>query len=180
MAPEPADDDPPTGGVTGVVGVHHVPGPLRDLSALPTLDYGDHFTLRTDTTATPERWARAMFGDVVTPAGWFIWRALLGLRLGRGRSPDTVAGWRVAERGEDWLRLEATSWFLACELVVRSPHGQVSLGTFLRYRRFPGRAIWPPLSAVHRRLTPGVLRDAEARVRAPGRPGEPTWNGASP
>ncbi|WP_405643421.1 hypothetical protein [Streptomyces uncialis] len=166
--------------MTGAVGVHRVPGPVRDLSALPALDYADHFTLRTDTAATPERWARAMFGDVVTPAGWFIWRALLGLRLGRGRSPDTVAGWRVAERGEDWVRLEARSWFLACELVVRSSHDQVSLGTFLRYRRFPGRAIWPPLSAVHRRLTPGVLRDAEARVRAPGRPGEPTWSGASP
>ncbi|WP_405795640.1 hypothetical protein [Streptomyces sp. NBC_01506] len=138
---------------------------MRALSALPAHHYADHFTLTTDTVATPERWARAMFGDVPTPAERFIWRGLLGLRLAPGRSPDTVAGWRIAARGEDWIRLEAASWFLACDLVVRSPHGQVSLGTFLHYTpRRPGRAIWPPLSAVHRRLAPGLLHDAEARV----------------
>lgn len=26
--------------------------------------------------------------------------------------------------------------------------------------RLPGRLVWHPLSAVHRRLTPGLLRDA--------------------
>ncbi|MFJ6656054.1 hypothetical protein ACIQNG_06770 [Streptomyces sp. NPDC091377] len=47
--------------------------------------------------------------------------------------------------------------------------GRLSLATFLHYdRRLPGRAIWTPLSAVHRRLAPGLLRGAEARVRLPG------------
>ncbi|MFJ6569297.1 hypothetical protein ACIQNU_17915 [Streptomyces sp. NPDC091292] len=165
------------GTVSGTVGVHRIPGPLRTLSALPGLDYADHFALPTEATATPERWARALFGDIPSPAERFIWRGLLGLRLSGGRSPDTVAGWRIAGRGEDWIRLEATSWFLDCTLVVRSPRGQLSLGTFLHYRRPPGRAIWRPLSAVHRRLAPGLLRDAEARMRASAHCGEPNAAG---
>ncbi|MFD7546480.1 hypothetical protein ACFV0R_12715 [Streptomyces sp. NPDC059578] len=170
---ESAPDAPRRGAVQGAAGVHRTPEPLRSLSGLPSLDYADHFTLRTDTAAAPERWARAMFGDVPGPAERFIWRGLLGLRLSRGRSPDTVAGWRVTARGEDWIRLEAASWFLAGALVVRAPRSQVTLGTFLHYRRRPGRAIWPPLSAVHRRLAPGLLRDAEARVRTVRTPDEP-------
>ncbi|MEU5977589.1 hypothetical protein [Streptomyces sp. NPDC047315] len=157
-------------GVEGVVGVRRIPESFRVLSALPTLDYADRFTLRTDAAASPEQWARAMFGDLPSPTERFIWRGLLGLRLSGGPSPATVAGWRIAGRGEDWIRLEAASWFLAGNLVVHSPGGRVALGTFLHYRRHPGRALWPPLSAVHRRLAPGLLRDAEARVLAVPRP----------
>ncbi|SCF87463.1 DUF2867 domain-containing protein [Streptomyces sp. Cmuel-A718b] len=120
----------------------------------------------TGTGATAELWARALFGDVPDPVERLIWQGLLGLRLSRGRSPGTVAGWRIAERGEDWIRLEAASWFLTGNLVVRAADGQVSLGTFLRYDHPLARAVWPPLSAVHRRLAPGLLRDAAATVRA--------------
>ncbi|MYV59572.1 DUF2867 domain-containing protein, partial [Streptomyces sp. SID4931] len=168
------------------VGTHEIPGPIRALSSLSRIDYADVFTLSTDTTAgtdadtnvgtgagagagagaTAELWARALFGDVPDPVERLIWQGLLGLRLSRGRSPGTVAGWRIAERGEDWIRLEAASWFLTGNLVVRAADGQVSLGTFLRYDRRPARAVWSPLSAVHRRLAPGLLRDAAATVRA--------------
>ncbi|GGP81924.1 DUF2867 domain-containing protein [Streptomyces sindenensis] len=162
------------------VGTHEIPGPIRALSSLSRIDYADVFTLSTDATAgtdadtnvgagtgaTAELWARALFGDVPDPVERLIWRGLLGLRLSRGRSPGTVAGWRIAERGEDWIRLEAASWFLTGNLVVRAADGQVSLGTFLRYDRRLARAVWPPLSAVHRRLAPGLLRDAAATVRA--------------
>ncbi|MGV9311058.1 hypothetical protein ACWDR0_02540 [Streptomyces sp. NPDC003691] len=161
---EPGTADPQTGAVAGAVGVDRIPAAVRGLSTLPVLDYADHFALTTDTTAAPERWARAMFGDEPDLAARFIWRGLLGLRLSRGVSPETVAGWRIAARGEDWIRLEARSWFLDGELVVRAAGGTVSLGTLLRYRRPLGRVVWPPLSAVHRRLIPTVLRTAEARV----------------
>jgi hypothetical protein len=40
----------------------------------------------------------------------------------------------------------------------------VSLTTLLSYRRFPASVVWPPLSAVHRGLVPGVLERAERRV----------------
>jgi hypothetical protein len=116
--------------------------------------------------AAPQQWARAMFGDVPNPAELLIWRGLLGLRLSRGRSPDTVAGWRIGRFGDDWIRLEAASWFLTGNLVVLARDGRVSLATFLRYDRPLGRVVWPPLSAVHRRLAPGLLDTAVARIRA--------------
>jgi len=135
------------------------------LSSLPTIDYADHFTLATDVSAEPEQWARAMFGNVPSPGEILIWRVILGLRLHHGRSPATVAGWRIGARGDDWIRLEAQSWFLSGNLVVQAPAGQVSLWTFLRYDGPVGRYAWPPLSAIHRGLVPGVLRQAAARLR---------------
>jgi hypothetical protein len=152
--------------VTGAVGTHELPEPVRALTALPGTHYVDCFTLATDVDATPEQWARAMFGDVPSAAERFIWRGLLGIRLSRGASPDTVAGWRIAARGGDWIRLEAASWFLTGNLLVRAAGGQVSLATFLRYDRLLGHAVWPPLSAVHRGLAPGLLRDAAAKLAA--------------
>ncbi|MDT0308740.1 hypothetical protein RM780_17485 [Streptomyces sp. DSM 44917] len=76
-------------------------------SSLPRIDYAGHFSGPTGAEATPERWARAMFGDVPGPLERLIWRGFLGLRLRQGPSPDTVAGWRVAERGEAEGRVRA-------------------------------------------------------------------------
>ena len=138
----------------------------RAISSLERIDYADRYTLVTDVHATPERWARAMFGDVPSAAERFIWRGLLGLRLDRRRSPDTVGGWRVGGRGADWIRLEATSWFLRGNLLVRTAGDRVTWTTCLHHRRAWGRVVWPPLSVVHRRLVPPVLRSAEERLRA--------------
>jgi hypothetical protein len=141
---------------------------VRALSSLRHVDYADQFTVATGADAAPERWARAMFGDVPGLGEQLIWRGFLGLRLSRGRSPDTVAGWRIGDRGADWIRLEAASWFLSADMVVLAPGGRLSLATFLRYDRFPARLVWPPLSAVHRGLVPGVLRGAVAKISAAG------------
>ncbi|HEY0688092.1 MAG TPA: hypothetical protein VGD71_03555 [Kribbella sp.] len=154
------------GFVHSAVGTRNIPESVRALSSLPDIDYADQFTISADAEATPEQWARAMFGDVPSVAELLIWRGLLGLRLNRGRSPATVAGWQIGERGEDWIRLEAVSWFLTANLLVQTADGRVSLGTFLHYGRRLGHGVWPPLSAIHRRLVPGVLRDAAARIRA--------------
>jgi hypothetical protein len=152
----------------GIVGMSELPELDRGASSLPDADYADAFWLATDVVASPEQWARAMFGDIPSPAQRFIWRGLLGLRLSHGRSPDTVAGWRIAEQGEQWIRLEAESWFLSANLVARTSGDRVSLATLVRYDRGVGRIVWPPLSAVHRLLIPGVLRDAvEIRAREP-------------
>lgn len=142
----------------------HVPASARALTSLSRVDYADHFTVATDAEASPERWARAMFGDVPNAGEQLIWRGFLQLRLSRGRSPDTVAGWRITGRGPDWVRLAAASWFLSANLVVQAPGGRVSLGTFLRYDHPVAHAVWPPLSAVHRFLVPRVLRDAVTRI----------------
>jgi hypothetical protein len=164
-----------TGGfVDSAVGTYNIPESVRALSSLPDIDYADQFTLSTDADATPEQWARAMFGDVPSRAELLIWRGLLGLRLSRKRSPVTVAGWQIGGRGEDWIRLEAASWFLTGNLLVQTADGRVSLGTFLHYDRRLGHCVWPPLSAIHRRLVPGVLRDAAARTATKSRRAERT------
>jgi hypothetical protein len=150
--------------VHSTIGPAELPGVFLAASALPDPDYADLFTLTTSVDATAEQCARAMFGDVPDLAERFIWRVLLGMRLSRGRSPHTVAGWRIAARGEDWIRLEASSWFLTGNLVIRVTTHQLSLATFLRYDRMPGRLVWPPLSMVHRRLAPGLLRDTAKKL----------------
>jgi hypothetical protein len=154
--------------VESVVGTRALPASMRGLCRLPEVHYADVFTLSTAARATPEQWARAMFGDVPSLAEQLIWRVLLHLRLSRGRSPDTVGGWTVGGRGEDWIRLEASSWHLHADLVVRTARGGVSLGTFLHHRNRAGGLVWTPLSAVHRALVPGVLLAAARRVRATG------------
>lgn len=141
-----------------------IPAYVRALSSLPRPDYADLFTLATDVEAAPEGWARAMFGNVPSAGERFIWRGLLGLHLARERSPATVGGWQVTGRGPDWIRLEAASWFMTGNLLVQTADGLVSLGTLLHYDRPLGRLWWPPLSAIHRRLVPGVLRHAAARL----------------
>ena len=143
-------------------------GSVYKEATMPTIssDYADRFDVATDVRATPEQWARAMFGDVPDLGGRLIWQVLLGLRLSPGRSPETVAGWPVTGRGPDWIRLATASWFLGANLVVRAGEGRVALATFVRFDRPPARAVWTPGSALHRVLVPGVLRAAAAKLRA--------------
>jgi hypothetical protein len=151
--------------IKSAVGVHHLPAPIRAISSLPDINYADQFSLPTDVSATPEQWARAMFGDVPNLGELLVWRVVLGLRLIRDRTPDAVAGWRIGGRGDDWIRLEAESNWLRGNLLVTTTGAAVSLTTLLRYEQASARAAWPPLSAVHRRLVPRVLRDAVVRIR---------------
>lgn len=157
--------------IASAVGTRNIPGSARELSSLPEPDYADRFTLSTDAQASPEQWARAMFGDVPSAGEVFIWRVLLGLRLSRSRSPDTVAGWRIGDRGDTWIRLDAGSWYLGANLLVQTGPGSVSLTTLLHYERRLGAAVWPPLSAVHRHLVPGLLHTAAAKIRVRRLPG---------
>ncbi|MFY1636762.1 hypothetical protein ACN27F_26375 [Solwaraspora sp. WMMB335] len=155
------------GAAVSTLGVERLPESVRALSSLGRIDYADHFVLPTDTTAaTVERWARVMFGDTPNAAELFLWRGLMGMRLSRSVSADTVAGWQIGEQSGEWIRLEAGSWFLAANLVVQTTGDSVALGTFLRYDRWLAHLVWPPLSVLHRRLVPGVLRKAAARVAA--------------
>jgi hypothetical protein len=133
-------------------------------SPLSTIHYTDRFAVRTDRRRTPEEWARSIFGDVPNAGEIFIWRVMLGLRLSRGRSDETIAGWRIAGRSPEAIRLEAASVFMTANLVVRAADGEVSLSTYVRYDRARARLIWTPLSAVHRQLAPRALRAGVARM----------------
>jgi hypothetical protein len=174
--------------VSSAVGTPNIPASVRALSSLPDIDYADRFTLTTEVAATPQQWARAMFGDVPNLAELLIWRGLLGLRLSRERSPATVAGWRIGGSGDDWIRLEAASRFLTGTIVVEAGERQVvqaaerqvveaagrqvSVATLLRYDRAPAHAVWALLSPVHRRLVPVLLRGAETRLATGSPPTE--------
>ena len=156
----------PVGSVTSVIGARGVPDAVLARCALPAIDYADRFTLATDVVATPEQWARTMFGDVPSAAEQCIWRGVLGFRLSRGRSPATVGGWRIDGRGEDWIRLRTASWFLSGAMLIETAGGQVCWTTAVHHDRPVAAVVWPPASVVHRRLVPRVLLGAEGRLRA--------------
>ncbi len=151
--------------IDAVVGTRDAPAEVISSTSLGSVDYLDLFTTPTSATATPEAWARAMFGDEPSLGERLIWRVLLGLRLADAWSPETVAGWTISGRTPEWIRLETRSRLLSANLVVHVGAETVGLATFLRYDRPAGRWLWTPASAVHRLLVPGVLRTAEKVVR---------------
>lgn len=138
---------------------------VRALASLDRLDYADVFTLATATAVAPEDWARAMFGDSPTAVERLIWRGCLGMPLSPSPAPDVIAGWPVDGRGRNWIRLHNASPMMAGNLVIHIGDGEVSLGTFIRYDRRRGQLVWAVLAPLHRRLAPGLLRDAEATVQ---------------
>ena|SRR5438552_284897 len=148
--------------VTGVVGLEHVPEPIRSLHCLDRVDYVDVFAVHTaEATNWPaERWARAVLeeGSAVRRFGFIPWRVLLGLRLGPSCAPGYVHGWRIAGGTDDWIRLEATSWLMTCNAVGHVAEGQVSVALFVRYDHPIAGLWWPVLSPVHRRAMPVLLR----------------------
>lgn len=149
---------------------HDIPAAIRSLSTFDDPDYADLFALTTDDAAhtSPEQWARAAFEDVAGFQGQVIWRVMLGLRLKWRSSPDHVAGWRIADHTDRWIRLEARSWMLTGHLVMHVADEQVSLATFIRYDRPAAAWVWSRLSAIHRKVAPDLLRDAH-RAQHPAR-----------
>jgi hypothetical protein len=137
-----------------------IPEVIRSLSGMDSPDYIDLFTVTINGAAgaSPESWSRTAVEDVAGLNGQFLWRGVLGLRLKSRRSTERVGGWKIADRGRDWIRLEASSWFLTAGLVFRLDDQHLSAGTFIRYDRPIAALIWVPASAVHRRLMPGLLR----------------------
>ncbi len=154
--------------MTTVLEQRNVPKTVRSLSTLAKQDYVDLFTVTAGvaTDRSPEQWARAGVDDAAGLAGQFVWRVLLGLRLEQGPSPDHVAGWKIVDRGDCWIVLEAASWFLTAQIVFQVGDGRVSVATFIRYDRPVAALVWPPLSVGHRQAMPGLLRHA-AKVMAP-------------
>lgn len=156
-------------------------------------DYADVFVLAgrfPDYEA--EAWARALFEQAAGRKGQFLWRRVLRLELiqpPRGRpldrrtptdgadqtndtSPvgsygvdsDRIAGWRVAERGEDWVRLAASGTLLSGSLVVRVKYQQILLGTTVWYNTRFGGWLWRHLAPYHRRAAPDLLGDGLAHL----------------
>lgn len=140
-----------------------IPESIRSLDTLARTDYEDLVTGPVSETVdmTPEQSIRATLNQlprVLLSFVPFVQRMALGLRLGSG--PDRVLGWKIAERGEDWIRLEADSWFLTGHVVLRVEGGQLFFATFIRYDRFPAALVWPPVSLIHRQVALMLVRKA--------------------
>ena len=150
--------------VSTVVGLHSIPPAIRSLDTLPRPDYADMFTLTAAgaTDKSAEEWARALLEE--TPFArryaFFPWRILLHLRLGPRSSPQHVYGWRIADRGDHWIRIEAASWFMTAHGVIHVQEGRLSVAWFGRYDRPVAALVWPPLSPFHRRANRLILRQA--------------------
>ena len=148
--------------VMAAVGVRNIPEPIRRLEAGADPDYADVFTLLTSrATGRPaEAWARTLLEQTaVGRSAPRVWRAL-GLRLGPASSSGHVQGWRIAGSGEDWIRLEAVSWLMTAHAVIHVEDGRLTLALFLHYERTIAALIWPPVSLIHRRGVPAMLRQA--------------------
>jgi hypothetical protein len=143
-----------------------VPEAIRALGSLDRIDYVDLFVATTSTAmdVSPEQWARAAV-EGASPAGRFLaWRVICGLRLEPQPSPDHVGGWKIADRSDNWTRMEASSWFMTAHIVFQIDEGCVSFATLIRYDRRVAALIWTPVSILHRAVAPDFLRAAVKRV----------------
>jgi hypothetical protein len=148
--------------VSTVVGLHNIPEAIRSATTIGEPDYVDLCTVTTGdaTNRSPEQWARAVLEE--TPLGRharLLWQRL-GLRLGPPGSLGYVQGWKIADRGDDWIRLETASSCMTAHAVCRVDDGQLSLALFLRYDQPIAALIWSPVSVLHRRAVPDLLRQA--------------------
>jgi hypothetical protein len=143
-----------------------VPESIRSLGGLADPDYVDLFTATTNEASEKpvEDWARIALERVMPGylrLGVFVaQRLLLGLRLGPRRSPDYIAGWKIADRGDSWVRIEAASWMMTASLVFKIDEARLSLATFLRYDRRMAALVWPPISIAHRKVGLALMRRA--------------------
>lgn len=136
---------------------HTIPDSILERTTIDPPDYCDLFTVATRGAAdgSPEAWARAAI-EAAGLGGQFIWRVVLRLRL--RAADDRVGGWAVGGRGDDWIRLEASSRTMTAHLVGLVGDDQLSIATLIRYHHATARLFWPRLAPVHRALMPGLLR----------------------
>ncbi|MFB9388410.1 hypothetical protein ACFPM3_06155 [Streptomyces coeruleoprunus] len=144
--------------------MHDIPESVRALGGIGDPHYADLFTLTADRVPerSAEEWARTALEDIAAWQGQFVWRVLLRLRLRlkwRGAATH-VAGWRIAGRGDGWLRLEARSAWMTGNLLFRVEDDRLSLATLIRYDRPKAARVWSRLAPTHCEAVPGLLRQA--------------------
>jgi hypothetical protein len=89
-----------------------------------------------------------------------VQRSVLGLRLHLRPSPEHLVGWKIAERREDLVRIEADGWLMAANVILKADPERLSFATFVRYNHALAKLIWPPVSLLHRRVALALVRAA--------------------
>ena len=143
------------------------PEVIRALVTLAEPDYADVFT--TTAREVPprpvDRWFRSVMNEVPEGLRGFTFlaqRGLLGLRLDPRPASGRLIGWRFADGGEDWFRLEAASWMLTGHIVFKADGRHLTFATFVRYDHPLARLVWPPVSLIHRQVGRALMRYAAA------------------
>jgi hypothetical protein len=144
-----------------------IPEKVRSLDTFDDPGYIDHFTVEASKASdhSPEEWLRVTLENSSATGRFLAWQVGCALRLEKEPSPDYIVGWRIADSGDDWLRLEATSWFMTAHIVTLVEDEQISISLFIHYDRSVGKVIWTPLSKLHQRLMPGLLRHGVRMMR---------------
>lgn len=138
----------------------------RSLSTLDRIDYVDVATIVTNVHATPERWARAVVEHAAGSSAQIFWRAI-GLRLDSSQL-EHVGGWRIAGQGANWIVLETASWYATVDAICEVEDGRVSLALLARYDHPFARVACPPITLLHRRGIPVLLRAASRHLASKG------------
>ena len=142
------------------VGLANIPESIRCLSPLDPPDYVDLFTIEVAGAheTSPERWARTLFEETtlghLAPNAW----RTLRFRLGPRRSKDHVQRLKIADGGEQWIRLETASGYIRLQFVVKTEINRLLLALFVRYEKPGAVVIFAPFAWTHRRSTPIMLR----------------------
>ena len=145
--------------------VHEIPSRLVELCPFAE-DYVDLFTLPSTplAVASPEEWARAAMEGAPAAGTFLAWRVLCNLKLEGGGSAQHIAGWRIVDQQDDWIRVEARSWFMTANAIFKVEADETMFATFIRYDRAVARLIWGPVSAFHRAAAPAFLAAARNRI----------------
>ena len=166
-----------------VVGVANIPEEIRSFAALDDANYADLFPSRPTwlRTGRPSSGhapcSRTRRRVARLPC---LWR-LLGLRLGPMPSTDHVQGWKIADGGDGWIRIETASWCMTVHAVVTVEEPRVSLSPVLTVRPTRGRAhlacgVGLASSGGPRHAPPGTVdpkeRGSETRTCPNKRPSE--------
>ncbi len=116
-----------------------------------------------DDPRSSEQWARAAWEGAPAPVRWFMragWRFVLGFRLGPQRSADHILGWHILDRRPEETVCQLRSGLMGAYNTFRLADGHLVWSTFITYDRQVARAIWPPVSLLHRLLVRFSLQHA--------------------
>jgi hypothetical protein len=160
--------------VSSAVGVREVREDVRVLTTIDKPDYVDLFTIKTPKAQewSAERWMRAILEEAPLSLrnARRLWR-IMGLRLGPRSSPDHVQGWRIAARGDTWIRAETSCWYLTAQAICLVEEAQVLVSLSLRYDRpLVAVPVWTLVCGPHQRALPAMLRQAVRIVTAESQP----------
>jgi hypothetical protein len=124
-------------------------------------------TVAPDDGRSAEEWARTAWEGAPSAQRWFIlagWRLVLGLQLGPRPSPDHILGWRMVDTRPEEVVCHARSWFLGADNIFHRADDRLVWSTFVTYERLVARALWPPVSIVHRLVVRRALRRSASRA----------------